>query len=235
MTDRTAAEGAEQHRGGREGWLRAAVLGANDGILSTAGLVIGVAAADTSHTAIVTAGISGVVAGAISMAAGEYVSVSSQADLEKSDLALEARELHQDPAGELRELAKIYEARGLNPALAHEVATELTAGGALDAHARDELGLAPHRMARPFLAAWSSALAFLVGAVLPLAAIWWSPASARIAITAIVTLVSLGALGAVGAHLGGASRTRGAARVVVWGIAAMLATGLIGALVGAAL
>lgn len=226
---------SEAHRAGREGWLRASVLGANDGILSTAGLVVGVAAADISHTAIVTAGIAGVVAGALSMAAGEYVSVSSQSDVEDSDLALERRELAEDPDGELAELARIYEMRGLTPDLAQEVALQLTAHDALEAHARDELGLTAHRMAQPFQAAWASAIAFLTGAVVPLAAIWLSPADVRVWITAAVTLVALGLLGGVGAHLGGASRARGASRVMVWGAVAMLATGLIGALVGAAL
>lgn len=222
------------HRAGREGWLRAAVLGANDGILSTASLVVGVASAGTSHAAIVTAGVAGVVAGGLSMAAGEYVSVSSQRDVEHSDLALEREELRLDPEGELRELAQIYEIRGLTPDLAHEVATQLMAHDALGAHARDELGLAQHRRARPFQAAYASALAFGAGASLPLAAIWLSPADLRVAITAIVALFALGALGAVGAQLGGAPRVRAAARVMAWGILAMTATGLIGAAIGAA-
>ncbi|HMM49698.1 MAG TPA: VIT family protein [Miltoncostaeaceae bacterium] len=226
---------SEGHRGGREGWLRAAVLGANDGILSTAGIVVGVAAADTSHAAIVTAGIAGVVAGALSMAAGEYVSVSSQSDVERSDLELERRELADDPEGELAELAAIYERRGLDERLAREVAERLTAHDALGAHARDELGLAEHRMARPFQAAWASALAFVTGAVVPLAAIWLAPAGLRVTITALVTLVALGLLGAVGARLGGASQLTGAVRVMVWGTLAMLVTGVIGALTGAVL
>jgi VIT1/CCC1 family predicted Fe2+/Mn2+ transporter len=226
---------SEAHRAGREGWLRAAVLGANDGILSTAGLVVGVAAADVSHSAIVTAGIAGVVAGALSMAAGEYVSVSSQSDVESSDLALERRELAEDPEGELRELARIYEGRGLTPELAQQVAVQLTERDALEAHARDELGLAEHRMAQPLQAAWASAVAFLTGAIVPLTAIWLAPADLRVWITAAVTLIALGALGGVGAQLGGASRTRGAARVMIWGAVAMLATGLIGALTGAVL
>ncbi|MFP5452370.1 MAG: VIT family protein [Thermoleophilia bacterium] len=226
---------SEAHRAGREGWLRASVLGANDGILSTAGLVVGVAAADTSHAAIVTAGIAGVVAGALSMAAGEYVSVSSQSDVEASDLALERSELAEDPEGELLELARIYEARGLTPDLAHQVAVQLTEHGALEAHARDELGLAEHRLAQPLQAAWASGVAFVTGAVVPLAAIWFSPADLRVWITAAVTLIALGVLGGVGAQLGGAPRTRGAGRVMIWGAVAMLATGLIGALMGAAI
>lgn len=224
----------ERHRGGREGWLRAAVLGANDGILSTAGIVVGVSSADASHSGIVTAGIAGVVAGALSMAAGEYVSVSSQSDLERSDLAMERRELREDPEGELHELAGIYEDRGLAPDLAMRVARQLTAAGALEAHARDELGLSKHRAARPLQAAWASALAFILGALLPLAAISFTPADARIAVTVAVTLIALGALGGTGAHLGGASVVRGAARVMVWGAVAMIVTWAIGSLIGGA-
>lgn len=227
---------AEPHRAGREGWLRAAVLGANDGILSTAGLVVGVAAADASHAAVITAGVAGVVAGALSMAAGEYVSVSSQSDVERADLAMEERALADQPEAELAELAAIYETRGLSPDLAHQVAEQLTVHDALEAHARDELGLADLRRANPWQAAWASAVAFLAGAVLPLGAIWLVPgATERFWTTVVVTLVALGALGAAGAALGGASRLRGAARVVFWGILAMAATTAIGTLVGAAL
>lgn len=226
---------AEPHRAGREGWLRATVLGANDGILSTAGLVVGVASADASHATIVTAGVAGVVAGAISMAAGEYVSVSSQSDVERADLTMERRELALHPDAELDELAAIYEERGLDPGLAREVAERLTERDALEAHARDEIGLDEVRRARPLQAAWASALAFTVGAALPLAAIWSVPgAAARLWATVAVTLVSLGLLGAAGAHLGGASRMRGAGRVMVWGAAAMAVTSAIGALVGQA-
>ncbi|MEQ8835094.1 MAG: VIT family protein [Miltoncostaeaceae bacterium] len=226
----------EPHRAGREGWLRAAVLGANDGILSTAGLVVGVAAADASHAAVITAGVAGVVAGALSMAAGEYVSVSSQRDVERADLALEIRELTANPDAELAELVAIYEGRGLTPDLAHQVATQLTEHGALEAHARDELGLDEARAARPWQAAWASALAFIAGAVLPLGAIWLVPgATERFGATVAVTLVALGLLGAAGAALGGAPRVRGAGRVVLWGILAMAATTAIGTLVGASL
>jgi VIT1/CCC1 family predicted Fe2+/Mn2+ transporter len=158
----------EHHLSHRSNWLRAAVLGANDGILSTASLVLGVAASGASRAAIVTAGVAGLVAGAGSMAAGEYVSVSSQRDTEEADIQMEQRELRADPAGELRELAGIYERRGLAPALAGEVAQALTRHGALEAHARDELGLAEDRRARPFQAAWTSALSFATGAALPL-------------------------------------------------------------------
>ena len=225
---------AETHRSGREGWLRAAVLGANDGILSTAGLVLGVAAASASVGAIATAGIAGLVAGALSMAAGEYVSVSSQRDTQLADLALERRELAADPAGELRELADIYRARGLDPVLALRVAEELTASDALGSHARDELGITEVRMARPFQAAWTSALSFSVGAVVPLLAITLPPEAARIPVTVVLTLVALAVLGGIGARLGGAPVARAALRVSVWGAVAMALTSAIGALVGTA-
>ena len=223
----------EIHRSGRGGWLRAAVLGANDGILSTAGLVVGVAAADASRAAVLTAGVAGLVAGALSMAAGEYVSVSSQRDAELADLRIERRELKEDPEGELAELAGIYAARGLEPDLALRVAEQLSAGDRLAAHARDELGLAADALARPFQAAWTSALSFTAGASLPLAAIAATPGTARIPVTAGVTLVALAALGALGARLGGAAMGRAAARVAAWGAAAMALTTAIGALVGA--
>jgi VIT1/CCC1 family predicted Fe2+/Mn2+ transporter len=196
----------EVHLSHRSNWLRAAVLGANDGIVSTASLVLGVAAAGASGRAIVTAGIAGLMAGTLSMAAGEYVSVSSQRDSEEADLRLEARELSDDPSGELRELAQIYERRGLPSDLALQVAVELSSGGALAAHARDELGLGEQRRARPLQAAWASALSFAAGAVLPLVAIGLSPRSARAAVCVVVTLVALALLGDVGARLGGARR-----------------------------
>ncbi|MGD9694145.1 MAG: VIT family protein [Thermoleophilia bacterium] len=224
----------EQHLSHRGGWLRAAVLGANDGILSTAGLVTGVAASGSSLTAIMTAGVAGAAAGALSMAAGEYVSVSSQRDAELADLRLERRELAGDPEGELEELAAIYRGRGLDEALAHEVARELTERDALAAHARDELGIEAGRMARPFQAAWASALSFTAGAALPLAAVT-APEPARIPATVGVTLVALAALGAVGARLGGAPIRRAAVRVAAWGAAAMAITSAVGVLVGSAL
>jgi VIT1/CCC1 family predicted Fe2+/Mn2+ transporter len=208
------------------------VLGANDGILSTGSLVLGVAASGASGAAIVTAGIAGLVAGALSMAAGEYVSVSSQRDAEEADLRLEERELSSDPPGELRELAEIYEHRGLARELAREVALALSSSGALAAHARDELGLDEERMARPFQAAWTSALSFSTGAALPLLAVAAAPASARIWVTVAVTLIALGLLGDAGARLGGAPRGRAAVRVIVWGAIAMAVTAGIGALVG---
>jgi len=225
---------AEEHLSFRSNWLRAAVLGANDGILSTASLVLGVAASGASRSAIVTAGIAGLVAGAGSMAAGEYVSVSSQRDTEEADLRLEARELAEDPQGELAELAGIYEGRGLPSELAAEVATALTANDALAAHARDELSLPEDRRARPLQAAGASALSFAVGAVLPLLAIGLFGSSVRIAACVVVTIIALAGLGGRGARLGGAPEIPAITRVVFWGAVAMAATSAIGALVGAA-
>jgi vacuolar iron transporter family protein len=225
---------SELHLSGRSNWLRAAVLGANDGIVSTASLVLGVAAAGASGSEIVTAGIAGLAAGALSMAAGEYVSVSSQRDTELADLRVEERELQDDPEGELRELTLIYQRRGLTRSLAREVAIALTAHGALAAHARDELGLDEERLARPLQAAWASAVSFSTGALLPLVAIGVTPAGARIIVCIVVTLVALVLLGAIGARLGGADRVRPAIRVLAWGAAAMAVTSGIGALVGAA-
>jgi VIT1/CCC1 family predicted Fe2+/Mn2+ transporter len=222
----------EVHLSHRSNWLRAAVLGANDGIVSTASLVLGVAASGASASATLTAGIAGLVAGALSMAAGEFVSVSSQRDAEQADLRLEARELRNDPDGELRELTAIYRRRGLEPPLANDVALALTRGGALEAHARDELGLDQERMALPFQAAWTSALSFSAGAALPLLAVALAPASARLAAVVIVTLLALGLLGDLGARLGGAPRRPATARVIVWGAVAMAITAGIGALVG---
>jgi VIT1/CCC1 family predicted Fe2+/Mn2+ transporter len=223
----------EHHRSGRAGWLRAAVLGANDGIVSVAALLIGMAAAGADRPALLTAGAAGLVAGALSMAAGEYVSVSSQRDAERADLALEAHELAADPDGELDELAGIYEARGLDAELARRVAEELSEGDRLAAHARDELGMVPGAMARPWQAAWASAASFSVGAGMPVGAAI-APASAAAVAIALVTLLALAALGAIGARLGGAPAARASARVVLWGAAAMALTGAVGALVGAA-
>ncbi|MBS1886532.1 MAG: VIT family protein [Actinobacteria bacterium] len=224
----------EEHLSFRSNWLRAGVLGANDGILSTASLVLGVAASGASRSAVVTAGIAGLVAGAGSMAAGEYVSVSSQRDTEEADLRLEAQELSQDPAGELAELTGIYEERGLPPALAAEVAAALTEHDALAAHARDELGLPEDRRARPLQAAGASALSFAAGAILPLLAIGLFGNSVRIVACVLVTILALGGLGALGARLGGAPEVPALTRVVFWGIVAMGATAAIGALVGSA-
>jgi vacuolar iron transporter family protein len=222
----------EVHLSHRSNWLRAAVLGANDGILSTASLVLGVAAAGASGHAIVTAGIAGLMAGALSMAAGEYVSVSSQRDTEGADLRLEERELSNDPEGELHELAAIYERRGVPADLALQVATALSSGGALAAHARDELGLDEQRGARPLQAAWTSAVSFSAGAILPLVAIGVSPSSARVVVCVAVTLAALVLLGDIGARLGGAPRLRAIGRVLAWGVVAMAVTAAIGALVG---
>ena len=208
------------------------MLGANDGIVSTASLVLGVAASGASSGAILVAGTAGLAAGALSMAAGEYVSVSSQRDAERADLRLEERELLRDPSGELRELAAIYEQRGLPPALATDVAVALSRRGALKAHARDELGLDETRRARPLQAAWTSALSFSAGAALPLAAVGATPVPARAGATIVVTLLALALLGDAGARLGGAPRRRATVRVVTWGAAAMAVTAGIGALVG---
>jgi VIT1/CCC1 family predicted Fe2+/Mn2+ transporter len=224
----------EVHLGHRSNWLRAAVLGANDGIVSTASLVLGVAASGASSTAIVTAGIAGLVAGALSMAAGEFVSVSSQRDSEQADLNLELRELREDPEGELRELTSIYERRGVSPELARQVALALTEHDALAAHARDELGLEDARRARPLQAAWASALSFSAGAVLPVVAVAVVPTVARVVACVVVTVLALAVLGALGARLGGADQGRATARVVGWGVLAMAITAGIGALVGAA-
>src|SRR6185503_1614369 len=222
----------ERHRSRRVGWLRAAVLGANDGILSTASLLVGVAAADASHASLLTAGVAGAVAGAMSMAAGEYVSVSSQADTEQADLARERRELETDDAGERRELMAIYMSRGLSQDLAKQVADELTAHDALAAHARDELGITELSTARPLQAAAASAASFAVGAALPLAvAALATVPSALIAIPAS-TLVSLAALGGLAARAGGAPIAIGALRVTFWGALAMAATAAIGELFG---
>lgn len=222
------------HLGHRSNWLRAAVLGANDGIVSTSSLVLGVAAAGASAGEIMTAGVAGLTAGALSMAAGEYVSVSSQRDTEKADLSLEKRELVKDPSGELRELAEIYEHRGLPADLARQVAVALSRRDALEAHARDELGFSDDRRARPIQAAWASGLAFSAGAVLPLTAVGVAPAGARVVVCVIATLLALALLGDLGARLGGAPRMPAVARVVAWGIAAMAVTYGIGALIGTA-
>src|SRR5918995_106009 len=193
----------ENHRSQRVGWLRAAVLGANDGIVSTASLIVGVAAADTSRDTILTAGTAGLVAGAMSMAVGEFVSVSSQRDAERADLAQERRELAADPVSELNELTRIYERRGLDRSLAAEVARQLTRHDALGAHVRDELGITDMAIARPQQAAGSSAAAFTVGALIPLLAALASTSAPRIPVVATSALVALGLLGALGARLGG--------------------------------
>ncbi|UYK85656.1 VIT family protein [Xanthomonas sacchari] len=223
---------SERHRTDRAGWLRAAVLGANDGILSVAGLVVGVASSGASAATVLTTGIAGLVAGAMSMAAGEYVSVQSQADTERADLALERRELHEDPQSELDELTTIYRQRGLEPGLARQVAEQLTAHDALGAHARDELGITESLRARPLQAAAASAAAFCTGAALPIVAAWLAPDGRQLWVTGAATLIGLSLTGALAARAGGASGLRGAVRVVFWGAAAMLASGAIGHVFG---
>jgi vacuolar iron transporter family protein len=227
-----AIRAAEVHHSLRSNWLRAAVLGANDGILSTSSLVLGVAASGASGETIFVAGVAGLTAGALSMAAGEYVSVSSQRDAERADLRLEARELSNDPEGELGELALIYERRGVPAHLAREVAVALSERDALAAHARDELGLAEQRLARPLQAAWASAISFAAGASLPLIAVAVTPAGLRVLACVVVTVLALLLLGDLGARLGGAPRRRATFRAVAWGAAAMAFTSAIGALVG---
>jgi VIT1/CCC1 family predicted Fe2+/Mn2+ transporter len=224
---------AERHRTDRIGWLRAAVLGANDGIVSTASLVLGVAAANASHGNILITGVAGLVAGAMSMAAGEYVSVHSQADTENADLSRERAELRANPAAEERELAAIYVARGLEPALAQQVATQLMARDALGAHARDELGISSSLSARPVQAALASAASFAAGAALPLAVVALAPAAALTAAVSATSLLFLALLGATAARAGGASMAAGAWRVGFWGALAMTITAGVGTLFGA--
>ncbi len=224
----------EGHLIERIGWLRAAVLGANDGIISTASLVVGVAAASASSSEALVAGVAGLVAGAMSMAAGEYVSVSSQADTEEADLAKERRELAEQPEAELAELTAIYVARGVEPDLARQVASQMTTKDAFGTHAREELGLSPHVTARPIQAALTSAATFTVGAAMPLIiAVFAPPSSIGIAVSA-GSLASLAILGALGARAGGASILKPTLRVTFWGAFAMAATAAIGALVGRA-
>ncbi len=220
----------EQHRTERVGWLRAAVLGANDGIVSIAGLVVGVAASGVDHAAILAAGIAGTVAGAMSMAAGEYVSVQSQADTEQADMKVEQRELHEEPEAELEELARIYRLRGLDPVLARQVAEQLTAHDALGAHARDELGISESLRARPLQAALASAAAFTAGAALPIAATLLAPPAHTGVVVTASTLAGLLLSGGLAAWAGGAPIARGALRVGFWGAAAMAAAHAIGTL-----
>jgi VIT1/CCC1 family predicted Fe2+/Mn2+ transporter len=222
----------ERHLVARIGWMRAAVLGANDGIVSTASLVVGVAAAGAARGDIVVAGVAGLVAGAMSMAAGEYVSVSSQSDTEKADLAREAGELKTSPEFEQNELADLYVARGLEPDLARQVAVQLMAKDALGAHARDELGISGATTARPIQAAFTSAATFAIGAFLPLVIVFLAPAHALIPAIATSSLFFLGVLGAVGARTGGAAMLKPVVRVVFWGAVALVITAGIGAVFG---
>lgn len=222
----------EIHRSHRVGWLRAAVLGANDGIVSTASLIIGVAAANATQASILLAGVAGLVAGAMSMAAGEYVSVSSQADTENADIAIEKRSLEEDFESEQEELAEIYETRGLEPDLARQVAEKLMAHDALGAHTRDEIGLSESAAAQPVQAALFSAATFTIGAALPLLVAWLVPGSQLIALVAASSLLFLASLGALAARAGGAAMTVGAIRVTFWGALAMALTAAVGRVFG---
>ena len=223
----------ERHHTDRIGWLRAAVLGANDGIVSTASLVVGVAAANSTASDILVAGVAGLVAGAMSMAAGEYVSVSSQADTEKADLDRERKELAADGEAERIELAAIYASRGVEPSLARQVAEQLMAHDALTAHARDELGISDLSTARPVQAAFASAGTFAVGAVLPLVSVLLTPSARLIPVVIATSILFLALLGGFGAHAGGAPVVKGAVRVTFWGAIAMALTAGVGALFGA--
>lgn len=225
---------AEEHRSNRSGWVRAAVLGANDGVVSTASLIVGVASSGASFGAVRTSGIAGLVAGALSMAVGEYVSVASQRDIEEADLHMERRALVEHPSAELIELTEIWRSRGLEPELAAQVARQLTEADALAAHARDELGLTSVSSARPVQAAATSALAFSLGALLPLVAYVLAPA-ARSGVVIVGALVALALLGTVSAALGGARRLRATVRVLLGGAGAMALTMAVGELTGAAL
>ena len=223
---------SENHRVNRIGWMRAAVLGANDGILSTASLILGVAAAAATQNNVLIAGVAGLVAGAMSMAAGEYVSVSSQSDTEQADLVRERKQLSENPEFELEELAEIYVKRGVDQVLARQIAQQLTAKDALTAHARDELGISEITIARPVQAALTSAASFSVGAAMPLLMVVVSPAGALVPIVSAASLCFLALLGAIGARVGGANVLRGTARVTFWGALAMALTAAIGKFVG---
>lgn len=225
----------EAHRAHRIGWLRAAVLGANDGVVSVSSLVVGVAAGGASRSNILLTGIAGLVAVALSMAAGEYISVQSQADTENADLGRERRELTEEPEKEIDELKSIYMKRGLDEQLAQQVAVKLMAGDALAAHARDELGITEELRARPIQAAYASALAFAVGAVIPILAALLAASESVSFVTTIVTLLTLTVLGSLAAVAGGASILRGAMRVTFWGALAMGITALVGKLIGTSL
>jgi VIT1/CCC1 family predicted Fe2+/Mn2+ transporter len=222
----------EQHLSGRAGWLRAAVLGADDGIVSVSSLMIGVAASSASKEAILIAAVAGLVAGAMSMAAGEYVSVSAQRDAEHADIELETRELSRRPRAELHELARIYVRRGLEPELATKVAEQLSARDRLGAHLRDELGIDPAALARPIQAAWISAASFALFAAVPIAALLLAPAASRILAIAAASLITLAGLGAFGGQLGGAPMGRAALRVTIGGAMAMAVTAAIGRIFG---
>ena len=236
MPDHVSVPGhVEAHTGsyaGRLNWLRAGVLGANDGIVSTAGLVIGVAAATSDRALVLTAGLAGLAAGAMSMAVGEYVSVSTQRDSEQALIAKEIRELHEEPEAELAELAGIYRGKGLSPRLAQQVAEELTAHDALGAHAEVELGIDPENLTNPWHAAWASMAAFTVGALIPLLAIVLPPLGWRVPVTVAAVVVALAGTGWLSARLGDADAGRATVRVVIGGLLAMAVTYAIGAVVG---
>lgn len=231
MSD-VSAHPTEEHYVTRSGWLRAAVMGANDGIVSVSSLIVGVAAASGSQSAVIIAGIAGLTAGAMSMAAGEFVSVSSQSDIENADIAREAKELRDNPKAELEELAAIYEERGLSSETARIVAVELSEKDALAAHIRDELGLSEVNSANPWQAAFTSAITFSIAAAVPLIAAIVAPASSIIPVVLIVTVFALALLGALGAVAGAAPVLRASARVVIWGVCAMAVTAAIGWLFG---
>lgn len=233
MTDHDLND--EHHLSHRSNWLRAAVLGANDGIVSTGSLIVGVASASAGHSEVLIAGVAGLVAGAMSMATGEYVSVSSQSDTEEADREKERIALRDNPEEEHAELAAIYVQRGLDPDLADKVATQLTAHDALGAHMRDEIGITEEQAANPIQAAWASAVAFSAGAALPLAVAWVSPVSAMLITVTLASLVSLATLGALSARTGGAPIGPAVTRVTLWGVAAMAATAAIGWMVGGVL
>ncbi|MFZ4766852.1 MAG: VIT1/CCC1 transporter family protein [Roseimicrobium sp.] len=226
------AENVERHRSGRSGWLRAAVLGSDDAIVSTTSLMIGVAASSASNEAVLIAGVAGLVAGAMSMAVGEYVSVSSQRDAEQADIGVEKQELAAAPQAELQELAKIYVKRGLEQDLALKVAEQLSAHDRLGAHVRDELGFDESTLARPLQAAWISAASFASFAAVPIVALLCSPVGLRIPVVAVVSLFSLAVLGAFGGYIGGAPLVRAALRVTLGGTFAMIVTALIGRILG---
>ena len=220
----------EKHYIERSGWLRAAVLGANDGIISVTSLVVGMAASGASSQTLLITCIAGLISGAASMAAGEYISVKSQQDIEQNDLAMEARELKLNPEHELKELTNIYMIRGLDAELAEQVAIQLTAHNALDAHARDEIGILEHTSAQPFMAAFSSALAFTVGSLFPLVSILLLPEHLLEKGVMLVGVISLGVMGALASYVGGASMWKGALRVMIWGIVAMVFSAWIGSM-----
>ena len=222
----------EAHKSDRSNWLRAAVLGSDDAIVSTASLMIGVAASSASNSAILVAGVAGLVAGSMSMAVGEFVSVSSQRDAEQADIKREKQELSSQPQAELRELAAIYEKRGLEKGLALKVAEQLSAHDRLGSHLRDELGIQPASLSRPLQAAWISAVSFALFACVPIVALLIAPTVLRIPAIAVLSLVSLAALGAIGGHLGGAALGRAALRVTVGGALAMAVTAAIGRILG---